>query len=69
MTDVITKEMLISAVIQEHPELVPIFIQHGLGCIGCAMAQFETIEQGASAHGMDVGALVKDLNGTLGIDS
>lgn len=69
MTEILTKEMPISEVIQKHPELVPVFIQHGLGCIGCAMAQFETIEQGATAHGMNVDALMKDLNEVLGLDS
>ncbi|MFO8052116.1 MAG: DUF1858 domain-containing protein [Thermoplasmatota archaeon] len=62
MTEKITKDMGIAEVIQKYPHLVPVFIQHGLGCIGCAMANFESIEQGASAHGMDVDALMKDLN-------
>jgi hybrid cluster-associated redox disulfide protein len=62
MNQVITKEMGISDVIQKYPELVPVFIQHGLGCIGCAMAHFETIEQGAAAHGMNIDNLMKDLN-------
>jgi len=34
----------------------------GLGCVGCPMAQFETIEMGATVHGMDPDALVKELN-------
>ncbi len=66
MTEMITKDMGISDVIQKYPELIPVFIQHGLGCIGCAMANFESIEQGASAHGMDVDSLMKDLNEMVG---
>ncbi len=66
MTEMITKDMGISDVIQKYPELIPVFIQHGLGCIGCAMANFESIEQGASAHGMDIDALMKDLNEMVG---
>ena len=62
MSETITKEMGISDVIQKYPELIPVFIQHGLGCIGCAMANFESIEQGAGAHGMDIDSLMKDLN-------
>lgn len=62
MTEKITKDMGIADVIQKYPQLVPVFVQHGLGCIGCAMANFESIEQGAAAHGMDVDSLVKDLN-------
>jgi hybrid cluster-associated redox disulfide protein len=62
MTEIITRDMGIAQVIQKYPELIPVFVQHGLGCIGCAMANFETIEQGAGAHGMDIDALMKDLN-------
>ena len=52
----------ISAVVKEHPETIPVFMKHGLHCIGCAVAAFESIEEGATVHGIDVDALVTDLN-------
>ena len=58
----ITKEMSITEVVQNHPETVDVFFTHGMGCLGCAAAHFENIEQGASAHGINVDALVADLN-------
>jgi hybrid cluster-associated redox disulfide protein len=58
----ITKEMPIGDVVKSHPETVPVFMKHGLHCIGCAVAAFESIEEGAVAHGIDVEALMKDLN-------
>jgi len=30
--------------------------------VGCAVARFENIRQGATAHGINVDALIKDLN-------
>ena len=62
MADLISKDMGIMEAIQKYPDVVGVFVAHGLGCIGCAMANFETIEQGAVAHGMDIDALMKDLN-------
>ncbi len=61
----ITKNLPIGEVVQKHPETVPVFLQHGLMCFGCAIARFENIEQGALAHGIDVEALVKDLNAAV----
>jgi hybrid cluster-associated redox disulfide protein len=61
-TVTITKEMTIGQVIEKHPEALPVFLGHGLGCVGCAVARFENIEQGAKAHGIDVEALIADLN-------
>ena len=34
----------------------------GLGCSRCMAAHFETIGQGAGAHGIDVDALIEDIN-------
>jgi hybrid cluster-associated redox disulfide protein len=39
-----------------------VFLSHGLMCVGCAVARFENIRQGAEAHGIDLEALMKDLN-------
>jgi hybrid cluster-associated redox disulfide protein len=57
--------MSIGDIVDQYPETVSVFISHGLGCIGCAIAQFETLEEGAMAHGIDVEALIKDLNKSL----
>lgn len=58
----ITKDMPIGEVVQKYPDTIEVFLSHGLMCFGCAIARFENLEQGALAHGMDVEALVKDLN-------
>jgi len=62
MTGKITGKMLISDVVAKHPNTAEVFINHGMGCLGCAMAHMETIEQGANAHGMDLKKLLNDLN-------
>ena len=62
----ITKDMGIQDVVDKYPQLVPVFFKYGLGCLGCAAARFESIEQGAMAHGIDADALVADLNKALG---
>ncbi|MDY6793946.1 MAG: DUF1858 domain-containing protein [Actinomycetota bacterium] len=62
----ITKDMNIQDVVERNPETIRVFLEHGLHCIGCAVARFENIEQGAMAHGIDVDSLVKDLNDKVG---
>jgi hybrid cluster-associated redox disulfide protein len=58
----ITKKSNILETIQKYPEIVEVFQKHGFACVGCALAQFESIEQGAEVHGIDVDELVKELN-------
>jgi hybrid cluster-associated redox disulfide protein len=59
---IITQEMSISDVVHHYPETIAVFMKHGLHCIGCAVAAFESIAEGAQAHGIDIDALMKDLN-------
>ncbi len=65
MADKITKDMSLADVVQKHPETAEVFQKHGLHCMGCAMASFETLEQGAAAHGMDLDKLLEDLNKSI----
>lgn len=61
----ITKDMSIMEVVQKYPDTVEVFMNSGMGCLGCAAAHFENIEQGALAHGIDVDSLMKGLNAVV----
>lgn len=61
----ITKDMIISEVIQKHPELTRTFFANGMMCIGCPSAQGESIEQASMVHGLDADQLVAALNEAL----
>jgi hybrid cluster-associated redox disulfide protein len=58
----ITKHMFLADVVQTYPDAADVFLRYGLHCFGCHVALFETIEQGAMAHGIDVNELVSELN-------
>ena len=58
----ITKDVKIEEVVTQYPETMMVFMKHGLHCVGCHVSAFESIEDGAIAHGIDVDALVEDLN-------
>jgi len=58
----IKKDMSIVEIVSKYPKTVEVFQKHGLYCVGCAAANFETLEDGAKAHGIDVKKLLKDLN-------
>ena len=58
----ITKDMSIMEVVQKYPDTTMVFMYAGMGCIGCAAAHYENIEQGAMVHGIDIDALIDALN-------
>jgi hybrid cluster-associated redox disulfide protein len=58
----ITAETGIKESVQKYPKTAAVFMEFGMGCLGCAAAHFENIEQGAVVHGIDVPALLEALN-------
>ena len=62
MSQQITKDMTFAQVMRMHPDVVKVFSKYNLGCIGCMGAQAESLEQGCSAHGLDVNEVLNDLN-------
>ena len=61
----VTKNMLIGDVVKIYPSAIEVLMKHGLHCIGCHVATWETIEQAARAHGIEVDELIKEINGAL----
>ena len=61
----ITKEMTIGEILRTNPEVAPVLMNAGMHCLGCMAAQFENIEQGCLAHGIDPDMLVKSINDAI----
>jgi len=58
----ITGDMSIQEIIRDYPATVEVFEKYRLGCIRCMAAQFESLEEGLKAHGLDVEGIVRELN-------
>ena len=65
----ITKEMSITEIVFDFPEVIPVFRKYGMGCIGCSAARYEDLRQGAEVHGIDTDQLVADLNAAVDEDN
>ena len=58
----ITKDMIIAEVLQMDRGTAPIFMKHGLHCLGCPASSMESISDVSVVHGMNPDKLVEDLN-------
>ena len=58
----ITKDMIISDVLQMDRNTAPIFIKMGMHCLGCPSASGESIQDACIVHGIDADKLVEELN-------
>ncbi|MBI4117813.1 MAG: DUF1858 domain-containing protein [Parcubacteria group bacterium] len=60
--------MTMESIVDFFPETVAIIMEYGLHCVGCHVSTFETLREGAAAHGMseeEVAELVSDLNDAI----
>ena len=44
------------------PEVIPLFQEIGMHCLGCALASEENVEQACMAHGVDVDEFLAKCN-------
>ncbi len=58
----INEDMIISDVLKMDSETAPILFEHGLHCLGCMHATSESLKDACAVHGIDVDALIADLN-------
>ena len=57
--------MTFQDVMDKYPNAIDVVMNYGLHCIGCHVSAFETIEQGAKAHGLtkkDIEKMIKEMN-------
>lgn len=61
----ITKEMIITDIISQYPETLPVFRQFGLDCYECQIADLETLAHGAGVHKVSIDQLLVALNSAI----
>ena len=57
-----SKDSKLTDIIENAPDKIEILLEAGMHCIGCMAAQFETLEEACSVHGIDVEEIVEKLN-------
>jgi len=61
----VSKNTTFGELMQKYPESAEILMNKGMHCIGCNMAGFETIEQGAMMHGLDSEEIIREINESI----
>lgn len=57
----ITKDMTIGEILRTNQDVAPVLMNAGMHCLGCPSAQGETLEEAAMVHGIDINALMADI--------
>ena len=46
------------------PEAADVLLRHGMACVGCVMARFETVAEAAHVYHLDLRSLLNELRET-----
>lgn len=58
----ITKEMLISDILDMDANIVEVLKKHGLNCHGCPASTTESLEEAANGHSVDLDKIIYDIS-------
>jgi hybrid cluster-associated redox disulfide protein len=58
----VTKETIISDILANAPQAMPLFQAIGMHCMGCALSSGETVEEACAVHGVEPDKFVEELN-------
>ena len=61
MSMALNADSTIAELLREKPESAPVLFRFGMGCLGCAIANSETIREAAQVHGIPLGELLSAL--------
>jgi hybrid cluster-associated redox disulfide protein len=51
----------VQAVLDARPDAARVLLRHGMACVGCTMAPFETMAEAAREYGVDLPSLLREL--------
>ena len=54
---------LVDDVMRGAPETIRVFLEHKMGCVGCPIATFHTVEDACREHGIDRDSFLGALRG------
>ena len=58
----ISRDTMISEILSNAPEAMPVFQNIGMHCLGCPASQGESIEEACMVHGVDCEKLLAIVN-------
>ena len=61
----ISRDTMISEILSNAPEAMPVFQNIGMHCLGCPASRGESIEMACAVHGTDADELVGKINAYL----
>ena len=60
-------DTLVDDVMNAHPATIWVFLDFKMGCVGCPIACFHTVDDACGEHGVDRAAFLEALNAAAAV--
>lgn len=58
---IISPTDIVADIMDRWPQTAPVFIKHQMGCVGCSMAKFESLEEALKVYHAPVDAFMTEI--------
>ena len=59
--DSISPQLTISDILERWPEVIPIFINHKMACVGCSLSDFMTLEDALEIYHLEKEPFIEQI--------
>ena len=59
--EMVNTDEMVSDLLTRHPRAARVLVNHGMHCVGCAIARFETLAEACAVYGIPVERLLDEL--------
>lgn len=56
-----TPQTSVAEILARWPQVIPVFIKHGMACVGCGMSTFETLADALRIYRIDPNSFYAEL--------
>jgi hybrid cluster-associated redox disulfide protein len=67
-TQTLSSKISVADLLELYPQAIPVFLKHGMSCVGCSMSAFETLEDAARIYGVDISHFLEELTEILKVN-
>ena len=61
MSEELTANLSVDEVLSRWPAAIPVFLRHRMGCVGCAMSGFDTLQDVAGTYHLGLESFLAEL--------
>ena len=60
--DKVKRTDFITEVFKVYPQVMDLYVQKSMHCVGCEIQDFETVEESCAHHDLDIDSFVEEIN-------